>query len=151
MSAHTGSSMGRRPVWFHSRREPSGTVRPITAAAVAYQCHRLFGESAQTWEQRLSQDYKRIALMNGVMRQMGALDLLTEKNAPVVLSLGADVRPEAEYRERLTDAAEDCAQAEYERNPCAETARELIRARARMRAAAEDHDREIAERYGLTP
>lgn len=135
---------------LQSRGQASEGVRRVTAAQVAEKLHLLYGESPQTWEQRLSQWYRGCAQMNGVMRMMGALDLLTEKNARIVLSLGADVRPEAEYREKMTDGGEDCAQAEYERNPSEQTARALLRSRAQMRAASEDHDKEIAARWGIT-
>lgn len=58
--------------------------------------------------------------------------------------------PGAEHRADLADAEEDRLQALYRANPCAETARDLLRARARDRLASLDHDRELAERFGLT-
>jgi hypothetical protein len=121
-----------------------------SAAAVAFRCHQLHGESAQTWEQRISGDFKRLALIIGTMRMMGALELLTEKMMPVELALGPGYQPEkALHREATTDAEEDVLQAAYVEKPCEQTARALLRKRATMRAASLDHDREIAARHGL--
>ena len=59
--------------------------------------------------------------------------------------------PGAEHRADVADAEEDRLQAEYRARPCAETARVLLRARAAVRRAEMDHDRELADRYGLAP
>lgn len=90
MGAHTGQRMNDGPAGRHSRRRVSVGIRPASAAQVALRLAQLFGSTPQTWEQHLSQDYHRVARMNGVMRMMGAIDLLTEKMIPVELSLGPE-------------------------------------------------------------
>jgi hypothetical protein len=57
--------------------------------------------------------------------------------------------PDAETRADVADAEEDRFQVLYQANPCAEAARDLLRARAREQAASLDHDRLIAMRHGL--
>jgi hypothetical protein len=77
---------------------------------------------------------------------------LAECICPIEEALSGDPLPGAEHRYRadLADAEEDRLQALYRANPRAETARDLLRARARDRLASLDHDRELAERFGLT-
>ena len=55
-----------------------------------------------------------------------------------------------QLRAALADAGEDAAEARFLADPTPETARELLRARAAERLHSLDHDREIAERFGIT-
>jgi hypothetical protein len=64
-------------------------------------------------------------------------------------ALGGMAHPDAETRADVADAEEDRFQVLYQTNPCAETASDLLGARARERAASLDHDRLIAMRHGL--
>jgi hypothetical protein len=64
-------------------------------------------------------------------------------------ALGGMAHPDAETRADVADAEEDRFQVLYQANPCAEAARDLLRARAREWAASLDHDRLIAMRHGL--
>jgi hypothetical protein len=54
-----------------------------------------------------------------------------------------------QLRAALADAAEDAAEARFLVDPNPETARELLRARAAERLHSLEHDREIAERFGI--
>jgi hypothetical protein len=82
-------------------------------------------------------------------RAAGDLAGLAEWIRPIEEALSGDPLPGAEHRADLADAEEDRFQALYRANPCAETARDLLRARARDRLASLDHDRELVERFGL--
>lgn len=85
-------------------------------------------------------------------RQCGDLAELAAWLAPIEAALAH--RPSAEgsarLRAALADEDEDRLEALYVANPCAETARALLRQRAVDRGASLDHDREIASRHGLT-
>jgi hypothetical protein len=74
---------------------------------------------------------------------------LAEWVRPIEAALAGISQPEAEKRADVADAQEDHLQALYRANPCVETARDLLRVRAKERAASLDHDREIAARYGI--
>ena len=76
---------------------------------------------------------------------------LVEWCRPIEDALAGISHPDAERRADVTDAEEDRLQARYRANPCAETARDLLQARARERLVSLDHDREIAARHGMEP
>ncbi len=59
--------------------------------------------------------------------------------------------PEAQHREAITDAEEDCLQEAYRAAPGPQTAKALLRKRAAMRAASLDDDLRIAAEWGLQP
>jgi hypothetical protein len=74
---------------------------------------------------------------------------LAEWVRPIEAALSGMSHPDAETRADVADAEEDRFQALYRANPRAQTARDLLRARARERAASLDHDRLIAARHGI--
>ncbi len=103
------------------RRHP-GTVRityangkRLTLGSAAFRLSQLYGESARTWEARLSGEtscYRRVAQINGLLRVMGMLDELTELMMPVELSLGPDGvlgLDEALHKAECADADEQLA------------------------------------------
>jgi hypothetical protein len=82
-------------------------------------------------------------------RRVGNVGELAEWVRPIEAALAGMAQPDAETRADVADAEEDRFQALYRANPCPETARDLLWARARERAASLDHDRLIAARYGI--
>jgi hypothetical protein len=124
-----------------------------SAASVSYRLHQQFGESPQTWEQRLSQDFKRMALMIGTMRAMGAEDLLTEKMMPVELALGPTGNvplPDALHLAEVADCVEQMADETFRFKLVQGTAtvadgKEYLRKSALQCARAEVARRELAE------
>ena len=126
--------------------------KSCTLASVSYHLHELHGESPATWEARMSgdtSDFRQCARIITALCQAGLHGKAHELMAPIDAALGSCPRPEAEYHEKTTDAAEDVAQAEFARWPSRDTARALLRQRARERAASLDHDREIATQWGI--
>lgn len=87
-----------------------------------------------------------------VRRQLGSLESLARWLCPIEVALAR--QPDSalcpELQADRTDAHEDDAQSLYRANPCQDTARVLLRKRASERMASLDHDRAIAERWGLT-
>jgi hypothetical protein len=127
---HTGAvddalarAHGGRPATWHARRFGPHAVNHLTAAII------------EEW------------------RKTGDLVGLAGWLAPIEAAVGASIPAgglSARLRAALADAAEDSAEAQFVERPCTETARELLRKRAADRLASLEHDREIAERYGLT-
>lgn len=125
-NGHTGSvdlllarEHGGKPATWHGRRFGHYAVNELAAQII--RCWRAAGDTGE----------------------------LAEWIRPIEAALAGISHPEAEKRADVADAEEDRLQAYYRANPCAETARDLLRARARERAASLDHDREIAARYGI--
>lgn len=125
-NGHTGSvdhllarEHGGKPATWHGRRFGHYAVNELAAQII--RCWRAAGDSGE----------------------------LAEWIRPIEAALAGMSQPQAEKRADVADAEEDRLQALYRANPCAETARDLLRARARERAASLDHDREIAARYGI--
>jgi hypothetical protein len=110
---------GGRPATWHGRRFGHYAVNELAARII--RCWRIAGDAGE----------------------------LAEWVRPVEAALAGMSHPEAEKRADVADAEEDRLQALYRATPCAETARDLLRARAKERAASLDHDREIAARYGI--
>jgi hypothetical protein len=63
--------------------------------------------------------------------------------APLEEVMSALPCPEPEKREEISDGTEDVRQGEWRANPCEQTLRALLRARATMRQASLDHDRAL--------
>ncbi len=153
MARDMGATVRRRTDAIQSRRGASESVRPLTASAVAYRLHQQFGESAQTWEQRLSGDFKRLALMIGTMRAMGADDLLTERMMPVELALGptgnvplADALHLAEVADCVEQIADEGFRFKLSQGTATiADAREYLRKSAAQCARAEVARREVNE------
>jgi hypothetical protein len=83
-------------------------------------------------------------------RRCGDLAELGQWLAPIEDALAAaPAAGSRQLRAALADAHEDSAEALYLANPCPDTARHLLRSRAADRLASLDHDREIAQRFGL--
>ena len=110
---------GGKPATWHGRRFGHYAVNELAARII--RCWRIAGDAGE----------------------------LAEWVRPVEAALAGMSHPEAEKRADVADAEEDRLQALYRATPCAETARDLLRARAKERAASLDHDREIAARYGI--
>jgi hypothetical protein len=110
---------GGKPATWHGRRFGHYAVNELTGRII--RCWRVAGDAGE----------------------------LAEWVRPIEAALAGMSQPEAEKRADVSDAEEDRLQALYRANPCAETARDLLRARARERTASLDHDREIAARYGI--
>lgn len=123
-----------------------------TVASASMRLHQMFGDSPATWENRMygaASCYQRVAQINGALRALGLEDKLAELMLPVEMSLAGAPVPDALHRENLTDAEEDVLQEAFRFHPSEQTARALLRKRAVSRAASLDHDREIAERFGI--
>ena len=125
-NGHTGSvdlllarEHGGKPATWHGRRFGHYAVNELAGRII--RCWRVAGDAGE----------------------------LAEWVRPIEAALAGMSQPEAEKRADVSDAEEDRLQALYRANPCTETARDLLRARARERAASLDHDREIAARYGI--
>jgi hypothetical protein len=125
-NGHTGSvdlllarEHGGKPATWHGRRFGHYAVNELAARII--RCWRVAGDAGE----------------------------LAVWVRPIEAALAGMSLPEAEKRADVADAEEDRLQALYRANPCADTARDLLRARARERAASLDHDREIAARYGI--
>lgn len=125
-NGHTGSvdlllarEHGGKPATWHGRRFGHYAVNELAAQII--RCWRIGGDAGE----------------------------LAEWVRPIEAALAGISQPEAEKRADVADAQEDHLQALYRANPCVETARDLLRARAKERAASLDHDREIAARYGI--
>jgi hypothetical protein len=113
-----------------------------------------YGGRASTWHSRRFGPHAVNHLAACIIREWraaGDLAELAEWVRPIEAALAHLTRPGASARLRsaLADAAEDEAEARFIENPCAETARELLRKRAADRLASLDHDREIASRYDI--
>jgi hypothetical protein len=113
---------------------------------------REHGGKPATWHARRFGHYAVNDLAAKIIREwrrVGNVGELAEWVRPIESELAGMAHPDAETRADVADAEEDRFQALYRANPCSETARDLLRARARERASSLDHDRSIAARYGI--
>jgi hypothetical protein len=130
---------------FHSTRRPSAALRLA----------HLWGCSEKTAEMRLSGDHSVFRMSRDAIQV--AVDLGQTERAGMWLDLvespflGTGVLPyhEAKYRAGCTDADEDRAEAEYERNPCPDTARALIAKSVADRRRAEERERALKAQWGI--
>jgi len=146
--------IGYQPAAVEKHSPVSAPLRaPWTIRQVCEALSDVHGEAPATWENRLcgeASHYRRVGLMNQMLRRGGRDDKVAELMAPIDASVEGEPQPDARLREGLTDAHEDAAQAAYDCNPCIDTARTLLQKRAAERQASLDHDREIAARHGMT-
>jgi hypothetical protein len=87
-----------------------------------------------------------------VMRQAGELEALAVWARPIEEALAHQSKASEQspmLRAALADVAEDDAEARFREDPCADTARALLRQSATERRASLDRDRDIAERFGI--
>jgi hypothetical protein len=127
--------------------ESGGTSDHGHTGAVDDALARAHGGRPATWHARRFGPHAVNHLTAAIIeewRKTGDLVGLAGWLAPIEAAVGASI-PAGGLSARLRAALADAAE-----RPCTETARELLRKRAADRLASLEHDREIAERYGLT-